>query len=271
MRNPAVSILLGVFLLAAVSLIFIEKKANNSLDRDLKIARVNADSIAKLNVSLDEDFRKAKTRNDSLAIKNNDLEKSLAHANSNLAVKNGEIRRIKSTTDETNKKYSDLLASQKDFDEQIATLKKLNDQLSQENKKLMSRAAVLSDENIKLNDRLLFATASSKDNILIETMNNRGKLNLKGKRVRKIVATLNTQSEMKNPTFRIFDPNGVQLSDLSGSFNLKKINESTSNSPGNSTKLELTYLLSKKIGPGLYKIEILNENKHMGNLLIRFR
>ncbi|HEV8513052.1 MAG TPA: hypothetical protein VGQ59_07230, partial [Cyclobacteriaceae bacterium] len=168
--------------------------------------------------------------------------------------------------------YNDLVTSQKDMNKEVATLKSMNDQLGKENQTLMSKAALLSDENIKLNDQLQFAMVSSKDNILIETMNKSGKLNLKGKKVRKIVASLNTHGEMKNPTFRIFDPNGVQLSELSGSFGLKKINESSTNSPSdNSMKIELTYLLSKKIGPGLYKIEMLNKNKHIGNLLVRFR
>jgi hypothetical protein len=64
----------------------------------------------------------------------------------------------------------------------------------------------------------------------------------------------------------------VQIPEQNGSFNLKSINETSMNSGwGNSMKIELTYLLSKKIGPGLYKIEMLNENKHVGNLLVRVR
>jgi len=74
---------------------------------------------------------------------------------------------------------------------------------------------------------------------------------------------------MKSPGFKIFDPNGATLSDQNGTFKLQLSKES--NSPTGSMKMELTYLISKKIGPGLYTIEILNENKHMGNLLVRFR
>jgi hypothetical protein len=132
--------------------------------------------------------------------------------------------------------------------------------------------ALLGDDNEKLNEQLIISKTAAKDNILIETMTKSGKLNLKGKKVRKIVATLNLQNEMKSPTFRIFDPNGVQIPEQNGSFNLKSINETSMNSGwGNSMKIELTYLLSKKIGPGLYKIEMLNENKHVGNLLVRVR
>jgi hypothetical protein len=77
---------------------------------------------------------------------------------------------------------------------------------------------------------------------------------------------------MKSPTFRIFDPNGIQIPEQNGSFDLKSVNETSVNSgSGNSMKIELTYLLSKKIGPGLYKIEMLSENKHIGNFLVRLR
>jgi hypothetical protein len=31
---------------------------------------------------------------------------------------------------------------------------------------------------------------------------------------------------------------------------------------------ELTYSLKKKIGPGVYRIEMLNDNKHAGNILV---
>ena len=165
-----------------------------------------------------------------------------------------------------------MVAAQNDLNKQLATFKALNEQLGQDNKNLLSKNALLSDANQQLTEQLVIAKATAKDNILIESMTKRGKLNLKGKRVRKIVASLSMQSEMKNPTFRVFDPNGTQLSEQYGIFNLKRINETSANSPSvNSIKIELTYLLSKKIGPGLYKIEMLNENKHVGNLLVRFR
>jgi hypothetical protein len=264
--------LLGVFLLGAVSLIFIAKKANNSLDADLKMTKSNADSLLKVTGSLDEGIKKVKGRNDSLSLKNGELEKSLARTNSKLAAKEGEIQKNKIATDEANKKYDNIVASQKDLNKQLVSLKTLNDQLGQENKNLTSKAATLSEKNNQLNDKLQFAMISTKDNVLIETTSKSGKLNLKGKKVRKIVASMNTHGEMKNPTFKIFDHNGVQLSEQTGSFSVKKSNESSADSPlGNTMKLELTYLPSKKIGPGLYKIEISNENKHIGNLLVRFR
>ncbi|MBI1767048.1 MAG: hypothetical protein HY015_01085 [Bacteroidetes bacterium] len=94
-------------------------------------------------------------------------------------------------------------------------------------------------------------------------------MNIRGKRVRKIITSLNVQSDMKKPSFKIFDSRGIQLPDLFGSFDLKNVKETSS--LGSITKLELTYSLAKKIGPGIYKIEMLDENKHVGNLMVSFR
>ena len=57
-------------------------------------------------------------------------------------------------------------------------------------------------DNRQLSDEVAAARLTSKDNILIESMTRNGKLNVKGKRVRKIFASLSVQSEMKSPTFK---------------------------------------------------------------------
>jgi len=93
--------------------------------------------------------------------------------------------------------------------------------------------------------------------------------------VRKIIASLDVYGEMKNPAFRIFDPKGIPLYDQMGSFNFQILNDKQM--PGGtlsipkSTKIELTYSLKKKIGPGIYRIEMLNDNKHAGNILVNLR
>ena len=272
MRNPAVSILLGIFLLGSVSLLFVAKKDNNELYRDLTVTRSKADTLSKENESLNYDLKRSKGRNDSLTSNSAELEKSLTLTRDKLAAKERDLSKTYKTTEETNKKYNDLLSAQKAWEKESGNLKDVNEKLGHENESLKNKVALLGDDNEKLNEQLIISKTAAKDNILIETMTKSGKLNLEGKKVRKIVATLNLQNEMKSPTFRIFDPNGVQIPEQNGSFNLKSINETSMNSGwGNSMKIELTYLLSKKIGPGLYKIEMLNENKHVGNLLVRVR
>jgi hypothetical protein len=273
MRNPAVSILLTIFLLGSVSLLFIAKKDNNDLYNDLKVTRSNLDSLLKEKELIGNNLKKSTGKNDSLTSKSGELEKSLSLTRSRLAAKEREIAKVNKTTDETNKKYEDLLSGQKEWEKESRNLKDVNAALGHENESLKNKVLLLTDDNTKLNEQLIIAKTTAKDNILVEPMTKTGRLNLKGKKVRKIVASLNLQNDMKSPTFRIFDPNGVQLPEQNGSFNLRHINETSMNSlmNNNSNKIELTYSLSKKIGPGLYRIEMLNENKHVGNLCIRFR
>jgi uncharacterized protein YhaN len=273
MRNPVVSILLTIFLLGSVSLLFIAKKDNNNLYSDLNVTRANADSLSKEKESLGNTLKKIRGKNDSLTSKSSELGKSLSLTRNRLAAKERDIAKINKTTDETNKKYEDLLAVHKEWEKESKNLKDANAALGRENESLKNKVLLLTDDNNKLNEQLTITKTTAKDNILIEPMTRSGKLNLKGKKVRKIVASLNLQNEMKSPTFRIFNPNGIQLPEQNGSFNLKRINETSMNSQvnNNSNKIELTYSVSKKIGPGLYRIEMLNENKHVGNLCIRFR
>jgi hypothetical protein len=273
MRNPAVSILLTIFLLGSVSLLFIAKKDNSDLYRDLAVTRSNVDSLSKEKELLDNNLKKFIGKNDSLASKTKELEKSNTLTRNRLAAKERDIAKTNKITEETNKKYDDLLSTQKKWEKESTNLNDANAALGRENESLKNKVLLLTDDNIKLNEQLILAKSAAKDNILIEPMTRTGKLNLKGKKVKKIVASISLQNEMKSPTFRIFDPKGIQLSEQNGSFNLKRINETSMNSQvnSNSNKIELTYQVSKKIGPGLYKIEMLNENKHVGNLLIRFR
>jgi DNA repair exonuclease SbcCD ATPase subunit len=264
--------LMAISLIGAGSLLYVAKQANNSLDKDLKMTKSNADSLSKLSGSLQNKVDNFKAKGDSLTVKNESLQKSLTQTNSRLTAQRNDYNRVQKTVDDANKKYNELMTSQKDQDKQLANYKAMNGQLEQENKNLMSKVASLNDVNRQLTDQLGTAKTMAKDNILIETMTKGGKLNLKGKRVRKIVASLDMQREMKNPTFRIFDPNGVLLPDQVGSFDLKYTNQLSSNQASiNALKIELTYLMSKKIGSGLYRIEMLNENHHVGNLLVRFR
>jgi hypothetical protein len=273
MRNPAVSILLTIFLLGSVSLLFIAKKDNNNLYRDLSVTRSNVDSLLKEKESLDNNLKKIKGKNDSLTSKSGELEKSLSLTRNRLTAKERDIAKTNKTIDETNKKYEDLLSAQNEWEKEARNLKDANEKFGRENESLKNKVLLLTDDNTKLHEQLIISKTTAKDNILVEPMTKTGGLNLKGKKVRKIVASLNVQNEMKSPTFRIFDPNGVQLPEQNGSFNLRHVNETSMNSPmnNNSNKIVLTYSISKKIGAGLYRIEMLNENKHVGNLCIRFR
>src|SRR5579872_3793041 len=126
MKNIIV-IILSAFLLGAVSLLFVAKKANNSLDKDLKITRSSADSLSKVTSLLDKNATKFRNESDSLAARNEALEKSITQTNSKLAATQREVSKNQKTTVETNKKYNELLSSQKDLDKQLAALKKANE------------------------------------------------------------------------------------------------------------------------------------------------
>ncbi len=270
--KSALNIILSLSLAGAVSLIFIAKDTKDNLDRHLKASLSNEDSLTKKSQSLEKESKKFKSEADSLASKNSEQQKTIGQANSKLFAMGREITNARKSVDEVNKKCVDL---QKDWEKQLAGFKSTSTQLQQDNKGLTDKLTELSETNNELTKELVIAHANSKDNILIQSMKKNGSLNVKGKKVRKIVTSLDVCGDLKNPAFRIFNPNGIPLSDQMGSFDYQTINDKPMLGGGlsmpKSTKINLTYSLKKKIGPGIYRIEMLNDNKHAGNILVNLR
>src|SRR2546430_2841167 len=102
MKNVT-TIILAAFLVGALSLLFVAKRANTRLDKSLLSTRSQADSLLKQTESLDKSAKKFKGQSDSLAIKNQELQKTVAQSNSRLASKEREILK---SNNEANKKWN---------------------------------------------------------------------------------------------------------------------------------------------------------------------
>lgn len=265
----AVGIVVSIFVLGSAGLLYTAYKDNKSLDRSLINARRRADSFYTISDSTAQQARALKIRVDSANAGANELKKSIAQAHASLNAKDREIVRSHQAVDTANKKLETLLASQKAVENHLKELQSENDQLEEEKKDLDARIVVMTESNDKLSNALF----KVKDNILVETFSQSGKLNLKGKRVKKIAATLAVPFELKHPTFKFFDPSGNPVSDQNGSFDFHAVKDANSPFTGGyqSTKIELTYSLTKKLSRGTYKIEMLDGDRHIGTLMVSFR
>lgn len=265
----AVGLVVSMFVLGSVSLLYTAYKDNKSLDQSLIAARRRADSLYLHSDSAEQHVEELKRKVDSAIARASELKKSVALTQRELRAKDREIERSHQATDSANKKIESLLASQKTDAKNLTELKTRNDQLEKDKKELGAKIVVITESNDKLNNALL----NVKDNIRLEAVNQRGKLNVKGKKVKKIIATLSVPFELKKPTFKFFDPNGNQLPDQNGAFNFHSVNDANSTFADGyrSTKIELSYSLSKRLGRGTYKIEMLDGNKHIGNLMVSLR
>lgn len=265
----AVGLVVSMFILGSVSLLYTAYKDNKNLDRSLTVVKRRADSLYELNDSTTRHAFILKVKVDSATTGAVELEKSVARAHARLTVMDKEIEKSRMATDSANKKIEGLLASRKTDAKNLNDLKIKNEQLEKDKKELGARILVIAESN----DNLTNALFNVKDNILLETFSQSGKLNVKGKKVKKIEATLCVPFEMKKPTFKFFDPSGNPVPDQNGTFNFRSVNDATSTFAGGykSTKIELSYSLTKKLSRGTYKIEMLDGNRHIGNLMVSFR
>jgi hypothetical protein len=265
----AVGLVVSLFAIGSVSLLYTAYKDNKSLDRSLISARRRADSLDRLGDSIAQRAGALKTKVDSALAEANELKKSVAQAHASLNAKDKSIARSLQAVDTAKKKIEQLLASKKADANLLKELQSKNDQLEKEKKDLEARMIVMTESNDKLNNALF----KVKDNILVETFSRSGKLNVKGKRVNKISATLAVPFELKHPIFKFFDPNGNLVPERNGSFNFHAVKDANSPFAGGyqSTKVELSYSLSQKLSRGTYKIEMLDGDRHIGNLMVSFR
>ncbi|MBI1767049.1 MAG: hypothetical protein HY015_01080 [Bacteroidetes bacterium] len=178
MKNSITGIILVLALLGVGGLFFTIRKAN-TLKQNLISAESKTDSLRKEAEFLGKDVKIFQGKTDSLTSKNQELEKSFTETNSKLTATQQEVWKNQKAIEESAKKYNELLATQKDWEKQMANLKTANAQLGQENKSLTSKVVLLLDSNKLLNDQLASARLASKDNILIESMTKSGKLNIR--------------------------------------------------------------------------------------------
>lgn len=265
----AVGLVVSMFVLGSVSLLYTAYKDNKSLDQGLIAARRRADSLFMANDSTVQHAQLLKTKVDSAIARAIELKKTIAKVSGELYAKDGEIARSHEKADSAYRKIEGMVAAQKEDAKHIRELKAQNEQLEKEKTNLEAKIVLITESNDKLNNALL----NVKDNVLLETFSQNGKLNVKGKRVKKITTTLSVPFELKHPAFNFFDPSGNPLPEQNGSFNFRSVKDDNSTFAGGypSTRIELSYSLSKRLGRGTYKIEMLDGNRHIGNLLVSFR
>jgi hypothetical protein len=269
MKNTLITVLLIVSLIGAVTVLLVTEKGNQ-YKAESRLARAKVDSIAKSKESLQSDFNLLQQKSNEVTQQLEKSQKSDEHSRAQLTASRTEIAKKSQALMETNKKCEESLAKQKKLDSQIDDLKKASNLLQAENKSIQAKLVSLQESNMQLMSELADTKLISKDNILIESLASNGKPYSKGKRVKRIITEFSIKKDLQNPTFRIIGPEGGELPDSNGKFSLERIAEGGTASL-KPKKIRLTYAASRKMTKGLYQIEILNDNKHMGNLMVVFR
>jgi chromosome segregation ATPase len=268
MAKSFLSVLLPVALVASGIFLISIQKSNDRLSDALSLSSYKEKLMLQDKESLRKELIQLKSKLDSLSLKRVALQAPLMDSKSIVTYQEQRIAMLVRSFEELNAKYDQVLDRQQQRFKKLTELSSTNTQLMSEIKNLSTKLAGVTENNQRLNSELSLAEGLAKDNIFIEPEDEEGKPCAIGNRVKKIVATLSLPSEIKSPVFKIFDPEGKPLPDQGGHYQFTANNEG---SVQKMKKLEMTYQLSKKIGSGLYRVEIASEGKHIGNLLMRLK
>ncbi|MBS1491197.1 MAG: hypothetical protein JSS93_11770 [Bacteroidetes bacterium] len=260
---------LTILVACSATLWYNSKQLNKKIEANIKKEAAKVDSLSAINRQMADTEKKLFAKIDSGTKKINELDVLVAQANTKLATKERDLRKVKQANAQNTKKFIEWEVSKKQWEAKNQELAAANEKMLQQNNHLLAQISSLTETNHQLTDQLAQANALAKDNITVEAFAKNGKPHAKARKIKKINMAFTTYAELKSPTFKIYDQAGTLLPDSYGSFQFKLDKENSGNPAA--LKLEMTYLLSKRIKKGLYRVDIANENKHVGSLFVRFR
>jgi septal ring factor EnvC (AmiA/AmiB activator) len=269
MKNYIVNIVLIGLFVGGVFLI-VKKKTSISFSEPITKPSVKKGLQPAQRYALDNQADQLRRKIDSLELETSNLKKALAKSDASLTTEDQGLIRLTNSFEKMNEKCDDFLNQRKQWDKERTAMQSNYAKLDAENRNLTDRVLALSQTNQQLSAQLSLAKLFEKDNICIARLDKNDQPNAKASKIKKIKVSMSLPTEMKSPVFKIFDSSGKMLPDQSGSFTSNFSNE-VNLFGDKATRLELTYLVSKKVDPGSYRLDIDDEGKHVGNLLMNFR
>jgi predicted nucleic acid-binding Zn-ribbon protein len=276
-NQRAIALTLSTVLIASSVWLIEVDRTNRRLTDMFAREKLKADSLKAEKLSLQKELDSFKNEVADLSVKNRESSKSLQEASSKLAAMEEAMKKNRKENvsfQQLKKQHMELIQLRTDLEDQVTALKTSNARLQQENSTLTNRIAFLTENNKFLSEELVKAQQASTDNTQVEAVTRSGKLIVKAHRTRKIIMNFSVRKDLNNPSFKIIDPKGNTLTDKEGIFTSLKLNDNYV--PGKEgstqiTRMEVTYKPIKKLKPGIYKIEVLNNNLHVGNFVLALR
>jgi hypothetical protein len=200
------------------------------------------------------------------------------------ASQNGNREKISRLERELNlnkKRYAEKTASANELENQIAALNNLLLEAQNEKRAATEQLQALMDQNENLKRELTLVRNIYFDQPLVESVRgSKDKLVVRAGRTKKLKATVVLPANLKDIAFKVYDPQGRDLSSSSeqGMVAVKVINNAMnvlSSSEKSSTQtfnqVEMVFLPRKKLSAGTYKIEVLSEGLSVGSMQVKLR
>lgn len=276
------AVVLGLALILSGYLLSRNNKLNSKLAAETTI---NTNLVAQKN-ALQTDISRLSTEIASWKGKNTQLEAELNDAIERLARSQAELETMigaKRDKKEIEKKLAEVLALKEELTYRLAELTDNLDQLTIENQKLNNTIIDLRDENSKMAADMQMMQAILADNFLIEALKrNADKPTVASRRTGKIRIAVDVPIAIQDQIhFKIKKSDGgivdsrndksCTLISLGPSNELLATGNNLSGMPIKTKRFNMTYNAGKKMKPGIYIIEVYNNDTYLGASQIRLK
>lgn len=280
-RITAIAVLILIAALIGNILLF---TANRSLTKDLNTEKLQTELMLSEKLALQKEIETFRNQIHSLSGKNAELDKLLAETSQKLSEKEAQYNEIVRENKNIKKLKKQLALAEleqmkKEFESQVLALNGEIAKMNLEKDELNRTIASLQKENQQLATNLDILSSITGDNYLVETTRRKDRLTVIAKHTKKITMSFNVPENMvENISFKLTKPNGTQVDGKDNGIAYKVVNGdeglTASLSGGDikvSKKIEMTYEPKEKQKPGIYKIEMFNNDKYIGACNVKLR
>lgn len=281
--SKAVAVVTTALFVASTVWLLNTKRINSSLETGLKNEKLKSESLLSEKLLLEKDIEKFKEQLGALKNQNSELDNLYNATAAKLNAQEADYNRLKkenATLGQIRKQRQELLAIQDQLKNELQALKTSYAALESENRNLNQTIASLEERNKILIADLNNAMNNSVDQSQLHAIRSKPeKLTVKAKRTKKLIASFEVPANLKNLSFRVINDKGDVLGPKEGSISFNAIPSDNSyvaskenSAAGNKLqKVEMTYTPVKKLSAGIYTVEILNENLHVGSLKVKLK
>lgn len=258
------------------------QRVNTSLQSGLEKEKLKSEALLSEKLLIEKDLEKLKTQLASLRGINGDLDELVKATEARLAARDlelGKLNKRDATAADLKKQRQELLRLQMELENELVSARASLAEMVNQNEALSQTIAQLQDQNRILANDLNRAMVASLDRMQVEAVKGKKeRLTVKARKASKLIASFKVPASLQNISFRIIDPKGAKLGEKQGiiASHVTRLEDNVLASTGNQTVealqvVRMEYVPKQRLQPGVYTVEILNDQLYVGSLNVKLR
>lgn len=256
--------------------------ATKNLNSRLNAELLHSELLLSEKLALEKNSVAYENEINRLKIRHVVLDESIAQMQLEIDEKEAAIRRAereKRSVKLLNSQLAELELKKNESESVVGKMKELVRKLTDEKNAIDQSMSGLQEENKQLRNEMKELRSSSADHFLAETTNRRDRQTVVARRTKKIKVNFKVPEKMASTiSVKVIPPDGKVLEGTENGIahrivnNENKFTASLNSGVVNELKeIELTYEPTLKPLAGIYRIEVFNNEKYVGNLNVKLR